>query len=127
MRRGQWAGGGDRRGPGLLHDDRRSAGSRRLRDQSGRQRRAPHRRCRLADTEPAPVTVSAGDTAEASLTVTCEEIGRLAFADRDPPDSAPLDIYVIDLNGTGRTRLTHGLDASSPSWSPDGLKIAYAT
>jgi hypothetical protein len=83
--------------------------------------------CRLGDTQPAPVSVSAGDTAEASFTVTCEEIGRLAFADRDPPASGPLDIYVIDLDGSGRTRLTHGLDASSPSWSPDGRKIAYAT
>jgi dipeptidyl aminopeptidase/acylaminoacyl peptidase len=81
--------------------------------------------CRLAETQPVAVVVSAGDTAEVSFTVSCEEIGRLALVDRED-ESDPLDIYVIDLDGSGRTRLTQGLGAGSPKWSPDGSKIAYA-
>jgi TolB protein len=82
--------------------------------------------CRLAEAQPIGVVVTAADTAEVSFSVTCEEIGRLAFVDRED-DSAPLDIYVVDLDGTGRNRLTYGLDARSPRWSPDGSKIAYVT
>ena len=76
--------------------------------------------CALADHEPVAVAVSVGDTAEASFAVTCEEIGRLAFADGG-------DIYRIDLDGSDRTPLTEGLGARSPRWSPDGSKIAYVT
>jgi Tol biopolymer transport system component len=82
--------------------------------------------CSLAESEPVAVTVSAGDTADATFAVTCEEIGRLAFVDREG-ESAPSDIYVIDLDGSGRTRLTNGLGAGGPRWSPDGSKIAYVT
>ncbi len=78
--------------------------------------------CALADHEPVAVAVTAGDTADVSLAITCEEIGRLAFA-----DGFPWDIYRIDLDGIGRTRLTTGLNARSPRWSPDGTKIAYVT
>ena len=75
--------------------------------------------------EPVAVAVTVGDTADVSFTVSCEEIGRLVFVDRED-ESSPLDIYVIDLDGSGRTRLTQGLGAGSPKWSPDGSKIAYA-
>ena len=74
--------------------------------------------CTLAAQEPVAVAVTAGDTAEASFAITCEEIGRLALADVG-------DIYRVDLDGSGRTPLTHGLGARSPRWSPDGSKIAY--
>jgi Tol biopolymer transport system component len=75
--------------------------------------------------QPAAVAVTVGDTAEVSFAVSCEEIGRLVFVDRED-ESDPPDIYVIDLDGSGRTRLTQGLGAGSPRWSPDGSKIAYA-
>gem|GEM_PF-4495115 len=39
------------------------------------------------------------------------------------------DIYVVNLDGTGLTRLTADDDAahSSPAFSPDGTKIAYVS
>ena len=35
------------------------------------------------------------------------------------------DIYVINADGTGLTRLTSTGDCVDPTWSPDGKKIAY--
>ncbi|MFN2577476.1 MAG: DUF4214 domain-containing protein [Pyrinomonadaceae bacterium] len=45
---------------------------------------------------------------------------------KDSPNGA--DIYVINADGTGLTRLTTDpADDSSPAWSPDGTKIAFAS
>ena len=36
------------------------------------------------------------------------------------------EIYVMNADGTGQTRLTNNPEgASSPDWSPDGSKIAF--
>lgn len=35
------------------------------------------------------------------------------------------DIYVMNADGTAIHRLTHGLDASGPAWSPDGSRIVF--
>jgi WD40 repeat protein len=83
--------------------------------------------CRVVEAQPVSVLVTAGDTVDASFTVTCEEVGRLVFVDNPPEAPNSFDIYVVDLDGSDRTRLTHGLDARSPRWSPDGLQIAYVT
>ena len=38
----------------------------------------------------------------------------------------PTEIYVMNANGTGQTRLTNNLDPDNdPSWSPDGSKILF--
>ncbi len=38
------------------------------------------------------------------------------------------DIYVMNADGTGQTRLTaNGVDNAFPVWSPDGLKIAFTS
>ncbi|HYP41182.1 MAG TPA: right-handed parallel beta-helix repeat-containing protein, partial [Chloroflexia bacterium] len=49
--------------------------------------------------------------------------GRIAFrTDRD----GNAEIYVMNQDGTGQTRLTNTLAVDSqPSWSPNGLKIAF--
>lgn len=62
--------------------------------------------CHIGEPQPVAVLVSAGDTADASFTFTCEEVGRLAFAYRAPGEPVQ-DIYVINADGSGPTRLTH--------------------
>jgi TolB protein len=40
----------------------------------------------------------------------------------------PTEIYTIGIDGRGRRRLTHNRSYDgSPSWSPDGKRIAFAT
>jgi Tol biopolymer transport system component len=50
---------------------------------------------------------------------------KIAFAsDRD----GQLEIYVMNTDGTGQTRLTHSASGESsltPAWSPDGSRIAF--
>jgi Tol biopolymer transport system component len=49
---------------------------------------------------------------------------RLAFYGGPANDH---NIYVINVDGTGLTQLTHGGDNLGPSWSPDGNWIAFTS
>lgn len=60
---------------------------------------------------------------------------KIAFSRSDPigdpnnPSSGPLNIVVMNADGTGLTRLTNNDRLTfdqSPAWSPDGTKIAFA-
>src|SRR5205085_11881960 len=52
---------------------------------------------------------------------------RIVFqSDRDNSFSESYQIYVMNADGSGQTRLTYsGADDSLPVWSPDGSKIAF--
>jgi Tol biopolymer transport system component len=62
------------------------------------------------------------------------KIAFVSFADHNDPacpaDSCPPsgEIYVVGADGTGLTRLTTSkADDEHPTWSPDGLRIAFAS
>src|SRR2546422_654446 len=80
--------------------------------------------CDLTSPNPQPVTLGAsGAAAFAEFDVTCGPVTQLAFV--STADGNP-EIYVINSNGTGSTRLTlHPASDVKPAWSPDGTRIAF--
>ena len=62
------------------------------------------------------------DTIAIAFDVVCAAVTKLAFSRGVQPD-----IYVINSNGTGATRLTHTGVNREPSWSPDGGSIAFTS
>jgi TolB protein len=51
---------------------------------------------------------------------------RIAFRGYYGLGDGQYDLYVVDANGCHLTRLTHGLNGTSPSWSPSGNEIAFS-
>jgi TolB protein len=52
--------------------------------------------------------------------------GRIVFVAQHPGSEGGNEIYVINTDGSGLTRLTNSLgDDWGPTWSPDGQKIAF--
>ena len=51
---------------------------------------------------------------------------RVVF-EREDTEEGDVDIWVMNADGSGQTRLTNEDGGSSPSWSPDGSKIAFAS
>jgi len=79
--------------------------------------------CSLADPGSWTVTVPSGGTAALEFDITCTEFLQLALA---MTVNANTDVYVMKTNGAGLTRLTTGLGYdASPTWSPDGQRIAF--
>jgi TolB protein len=50
--------------------------------------------------------------------------GKIAFESQRDGQS---EIYVMNANGTGQTRLTHSGKNYAPKWSPDGSRIAFVS
>lgn len=80
--------------------------------------------CDPVGPSPPTVPVRAGSTTSVTLYVTCVAPTQLAFVEGASGDA---DIYVVNSNGTGYSRLTTqpGADVN-PAWSPDGSRIAFA-
>lgn len=67
------------------------------------------------------VTVSPGAATTVDFEVACPYIAFTSARDGHG------EIYRMNLDGTGQTRLTNGSCwASHPSWSPDGTRLAYS-
>jgi len=84
------------------------------------------RNCRTGGRT-ATARISAGDTAELSLSVACDTalLGKVVFvSDRD--GGGDTDLWVMNPDGSDATRLTdHSATEGGPEVSPDGTRIAF--
>jgi Tol biopolymer transport system component len=82
--------------------------------------------CSMDGANPENVSVMPGYTTTFTVTVTCSlSGGKIAFLSTRDGNQ---EIYVINPDGSGETRLTNDPDYDhSPAWSPDGMKIAFVS
>ncbi len=81
--------------------------------------------CDLSSPNSQTVTLGSptGPGSAVQFDISCSSVTQLAFV--STADGNP-EIYVINSNGTGSTRLTaHPASDVNPAWSPDGAKIAF--
>ena len=52
---------------------------------------------------------------------------KIAYRGYFGPEEGDYDLYLVNADGTGITRLTKDALADSPSWSPDGSQLAFAS
>lgn len=53
--------------------------------------------------------------------------GKRIVYDTNLPLNAGWDIFIVNADGTGESRLTHDKSSLSPSWAPGGRRIAYVS
>lgn len=79
--------------------------------------------CSLKETSRAALPVVGNETPAEGANLCGNRQGRLAFASYRDGES---EIYSVNADGTGLTRLTHDEERlSKPAWSPDGKSIVY--
>jgi len=82
-----------------------------------------HTRAPTGAPEPATEAPAATDTPLPTATVTPAVEGRIAFASLSDGN---WEIYVMNADGTGQTRLTeNSVYDQEPAWSPDGKRIVF--
>ncbi len=84
--------------------------------------------CDLVGQNLRTVTVTAGSESPVAISVTCAEPAQLVFETSTFPTIDRPDIYAVDSDGRGLSRLTTepGKDLD-PAWSQDGSRIAFAS
>ena len=77
--------------------------------------------CTVAGGNPAPITVTSGATVRIAFQITCARIARILFeSERDPAG-----LYLINPDGSNSVALN--LFGYGPRWSPDYMRIAFAS
>jgi Tol biopolymer transport system component len=88
-------------------------------------------RCTVAGANPWTFQVEPPDSATIAWEITCwpPVSGRIAFVRIEPEGGSPRNLFMIEADGTGLTRLSGPDDNTdqSPDWSPDGMRIAYVS
>ena len=81
--------------------------------------------CDVTGANPREIDILVGQTVALSFDVVCAQVTKLAFVRYGATQE---DIYSVNSNGTGETRLTsHSFQDVMPAWSPDGRKIAFVS
>lgn len=85
--------------------------------------------CTVAGVNPWAFQVAPLDTAAVTWNITCwpPASGRIAFVRIEADGGSARNIFVIDADGTGLTRLSGPDDNTDlqPEWSPDGTRIVF--
>jgi Tol biopolymer transport system component len=79
----------------------------------------------VKDMATGAVTRLTNDAAEENAPEWSPDGTRVAYHKATNALGTGSDLFVINADGTGETRLTFNFNSFEPTWSPDGLELAY--